>query len=714
MALEVLRGRSATVASDQFALAVTMHEVLAGKRPFAGQTWAELAQAIERGAIAPLRSVPGWLDAAIRRSLAADPARRFPSLAALADHLAERAQRRRPAVWIAGAATAAVLASGVTWFVARGDSPAPAAASCELGATEIAGVWSPLRRDRLTTLDASAAAAIDRWTALWSSERDATCAAARLEAAPTNAARQRCLDQQRAQLAALLDRAATPRVADRARTSTRFDHPELASDGASIADRMLDALAALSPSECRLAAPGTADPLPLDPDRALAVRTVERELPAVRAAIALGDTRPVVEASAALVERARTAGHAPTLAEALLARADTLRANAQLADAALAARDAVAAAERGHDDQTAARAWVARVMLAGDRRDLAAAEDLAEMAAAAIDRAGAPPRLVAQLLRLRALVAYNRGRLDEVRTLLAEARAKLVAISGERSVEVAAIESSLGSTARAAGDLDIAEQHHRNALAIDRALRGDRHPDIARDLHNIAGVLRLRGDLDRAFATYHEALTLEIAMRGAHSVEAGLTYNSLALVKMARRDWAGARVDLELARAILDTAGHGDRAFAEHNLGLVAAATGDHRAALDHYQRAATIYHATIGEEALAPIRLHLDRARSLARRQAIEAARTDARRALDAAKRADIPWIAEDAQAFLDGTPVLARADRNPPARISVEPPPPSERPVTQPQLAAEPKPPDPPPVLPDRRRPPRDVGTYGSSQGW
>jgi hypothetical protein len=96
---------------------------------------------------------------------------------------------------------------------------------------------------------------------------------------------------------------------------------------------------------------------------------------------------------------------------------------------------------------------------------------------------------------LRALVAYNRGRLDEVRGQLAEGTHELVALSGERSVDVAGIESSLGSTARAAGDLDVAEQHHRNALAVDRALRGERHPDIARDLHNLAGVLRLRGDL---------------------------------------------------------------------------------------------------------------------------------------------------------------------------------------------------------------------------
>ena len=713
MAPELLRGGAASAASDQFGFGVTAYEMLAGKRPFVGQTWAELSRAVERGSPAPLRSVPAWLDAAIRRCLAVDPGRRFSSLAALAELLAERSQRRRP-MWIAGAAAAAVLASGATWLASRGGSPA-ATAGCELGATEIASVWNPQLRGELVGLGAPTIAAIDRWTSLWATEHDTTCVV--VEPAAKLAARQRCLEHHRTELAAVLDRASLDRSRSRPRSvpgsstvSPRFDATDASSSGgAAIADRMIDALAGMSPAECRVATPGTADPLPLDPDRATAVREVERDLPAVRAAIALGDARPVIEISAALVERARTSGHAPVLAEALLVRADALRATAQLAEAAIAARDAVASAERGHDDQTAARAWIARVTIAGDRRDLAAAEDLAAIAGGAIDRAGAPPRLIAQLLRLRALVAYNRGQLDEVRTLLVDARSRFAGLAGERSVDVAAVESSLGSTARAAGDLDAAERHHRTALAIDRELRGERHPDIARDLHNIAGVLRLRGKLDGAFATYNAALAIEVATRGERSVEAGLTHNSLGLVKMARRDWAGARVELELALEALAGAGHGDRAFAEHNLGLVAAATGNHLDALDHYRRAGVIYAATIGEHAIAPIRLHLDRARSLAARSGLEPARAGARRALDAAKRADIPWIVDDAQAFLDGNPSIAQVSRRPAVEISVDPSTAPDRPITQPERASEPPPPD-----GARPRPRRDVGTYGSSQGW
>ncbi|MEO8702017.1 MAG: serine/threonine-protein kinase [Kofleriaceae bacterium] len=669
MAPEVLRGGSATPASDQFGLGVTAYEILAGRRPFAGTSWAELSHLIERGVVAPLRDVPGWFDAAIRRCLAADPARRHASLEALAALVGDRAQRRRP-MWIAGAAAAAIVASGATWMVVSSRVEPTAGASCAVGATEIAQIWNAGTR---TGFDVPTLAALDGWTTQWARERDATCALP-LEPAKL-AARQRCLDHQRGELAALL-----------AATGDR--------------SKMIDALATLAPADCRTALPGTADALPADLARAAAAREVGRGLPAIRAAIALGHAPPTAAASAALVERATASGHAPTLAEALLAHAETLRATSQLPAAAVAARDAAAAAERGHDDETAARAWLARITIAGDRRDLADFDDLAAIALAAIDRAGAPPRLVAQLLRGRALVAYNRGQLGEARTLLDDARRRFAEISGERSLDVATIESALGSTARAAGALDDAERHHRAALAIDRALRGDKHPDIARDLHNLAGVLRLRGDLDGAEPMYRDALAIEIATRGERSVEAGITHNSLGLVRMARGDWTGARTELEQASTLLAAAGHGDRVFAEHNLGIVAAGLGDHVAALAHYDAAAAIYAVTIGNDASGPIRLHLDRARSLLARGELVAARDEARRAAGDARAAGFEWIAADADAVLAGKRI-AFAGQRAPIDTVVEPAPRTDRPKQPAKPAA--------PV-----QPVRDIGTYGSSQGF
>ncbi len=688
MAPEVLRGAAADPASDQFSFGVAAYEVLAGKRPFGGTTWAALLAAIEDTSVPSVRGVPAWLDDVIRRCLSVAPADRFPSMAALADHLAARATRRRPTTWLVGAAAAAVMASGVTWIAVRRE---PAAASCDVGAADLAGVWNPQIRGALAPLGATALASLDGWASQWVLERDAGCRAAITAPAPVSAARDRCLDQRKAELAAMVGRLRT-------------------NNG--LGDRVVDALAQLaSPAECRAVLPGGADPLPLDPAKATAARRVQDELPAARAAIALGDARPVLAATAELVQRARDTGHAPTLADALIVRAEALRATSELSAASTAAVDAVAAAERGHDDLLAARAWVVRVATAGDRRDLAAAQDAGSIAAAAVERAGSPPQLAAMVLRQRGLIAYNRGLLDEARTLLTDARLAFIALSGKGSIDVATTESALGSVARAAGDLDAAETWHRSAYAIDRTQRTSRHPDLARDLHNIAGVLRLRGKLDDAAATYHEALAIEEATRGPTSVEAGLTRNSLGLVHMARKDWEHARQELTRARDILTAAGHGDRAFAHHNLGLVEANIGDHRLALTHYARAATAYHDTIGDDTGPAIRLMLDRGRAMLAIDNNDGAGTVlVAKARDAATAIPITWIVTEADALLvRGGREIKRPVRPVAVEVSVEPP--IRGTAATPPAAAD-RTPDPGP--PEPPQPKRDVGVYGSTQSW
>ena len=106
---------------------------------------------------------------------------------------------------------------------------------------------------------------IERWTATWARERDATCVAARTEPAATIAARSRCLDQRRTELGLLL-----------ARIGSAPDEPS-----ASIGD----ALAVLpSPGECRAVVAGAADPRPLAPRDAQLVTEVDAALPSIRVA----------------------------------------------------------------------------------------------------------------------------------------------------------------------------------------------------------------------------------------------------------------------------------------------------------------------------------------------------------------------------------------------------------------------------------------------
>jgi eukaryotic-like serine/threonine-protein kinase len=655
MAPEVLRGSPADAASDQFSFGVLAYELLAGKRPFEGATWTDLLRAIEHHDVRAIPDVPSWLDALVQRCIAVDPARRHRSLAVVADTLADRLSRKRPISWLAAVTTVGLLASGLTWWVAR-ERAQHADSYDEDG---LAMVWDAPQRASLVQsgVTATTIAGIDRWVDAWNRERDSAREGVKHENVDHVAARRRCLLQRRDELDALLRSAAKA------------------------PDQLLDAVAALPPpNECRKA---DADPLPAD-NRAVIATEVLDKLPEARAQIALGKPAPDVQQ---LVARAKQSGHAPTLAEALLVEADGLRLADRGSEAALAARDAVAAAERGHADLLRARAWLTRVAIAGEQRDLADAEDLGAIAQATIDRIGAP-HLAASLARLRGLIAYNRGRLDEARAFLLDARQQFLALgreivvdagrdavgemrrataapNPERTLDIAAVDSALGSVARAAGDLDEAERRHRSVLALDRELRGTNHRDIARDLHNIAGVLRLRGNLVDALATYREALAVEVATQGERSIAAALTHNSIGLVELERKDFAAANTDFELARELLTAANHGDRAFAEHNLGLVAQAQGKHAAALAHFNAAAEIYKATIGLTAPAAARLVDDRARSEA---------------------------------------LISRA-------VAKPKPPPKPPQVAQPQGSPKPEPPKPVPAKPE---PKRDVGVYGSAQSW
>ena len=99
--------------SDQFSFCVALYEALHGLRPFVGDSSADLVSAIRTGQPRrpPLERrgdarLPGWLERAVLRGLAADPQARWPSMQALLAVLglereARMARLRRRALWIA-------------------------------------------------------------------------------------------------------------------------------------------------------------------------------------------------------------------------------------------------------------------------------------------------------------------------------------------------------------------------------------------------------------------------------------------------------------------------------------------------------------------------------------------------------------------------------------------------------------------------------------
>jgi serine/threonine-protein kinase len=95
MAPEQLAGEPVAQSSDQFGLAVTLAELVTGRRPFTGETpWATM-EAIRTGA-ADLDGLEPDVAALVRRALAVDPAARFGSIDELRQALAVIQRSRSP------------------------------------------------------------------------------------------------------------------------------------------------------------------------------------------------------------------------------------------------------------------------------------------------------------------------------------------------------------------------------------------------------------------------------------------------------------------------------------------------------------------------------------------------------------------------------------------------------------------------------------------
>jgi predicted Ser/Thr protein kinase len=198
MAPEQLNGE-ASAASDQFALCVTAWEALYAKRPFTGKSLGELERAVRAGPPPDpkTRDVPAHVRKAIRRGLAADPAARHPSIAALITALSPR--RRR---WPYAVALGALAIGGAAAFFALREDAVNPEAACE----QITGppTQSPgLAKIALPAVRRSAEDKVSHYAVAWTRlAHDACLAHARRELSdPLYATTTRCLARRAATFA---------------------------------------------------------------------------------------------------------------------------------------------------------------------------------------------------------------------------------------------------------------------------------------------------------------------------------------------------------------------------------------------------------------------------------------------------------------------------------------------------------------------------------
>jgi len=125
MAPEQLRGAPATPASDQYALAAVLYEMLAGRPPYVATTPVGLAEE-QTNPPPPIDGAPAALDGVVRRGLATDPERRYPSVEGFASALAVVLDSALTE--IAGVPIAAVRAGAVAAATPAVAAVSPAAA----------------------------------------------------------------------------------------------------------------------------------------------------------------------------------------------------------------------------------------------------------------------------------------------------------------------------------------------------------------------------------------------------------------------------------------------------------------------------------------------------------------------------------------------------------------------------------------------------------
>lgn len=534
MAPEQLRGHRIDASADQFAYCVALYEALFGRRPFVGQTVAELAEAIGRGLPANPdtrhhipRAIIGLLRVGLRSRCSARHRNMDEVVAGLTAH---SWTRRAPLA----AGFVAMAGMSVAYGAAASDTP-----SCVAKATDL-DVWNGERRAEILDLGASGGEELDergrwlverldgyadRWTEHYAHSCEATVE--RHEAtAETMERRMACLHRARQQFASHL-----AQITD--------------SDGAALvhAGQLVESLDPLQPCASSFALPD-APPASIRPQ----VQRVRGQLARARSLIVTADFGAAVDASAEAFASAQALGYQPLVAHAAhrLANAafdveDFERALAMDAEAfriataidndSLAAKSAAGLActhaEFGPSGGASvawgevATAIAVRVEVGSD--ELAAAHRCLGLALA---RGGEVERGVEQLRRA---VDYERdspefAEIAEARTRLAllmplvqtgellearqhadEAVALLESAAGRASPLVIRANAARATVMVQQDDTAAAERAFRELIPVWRELVGPQSLDIATSHANLGDLLYRDDRFDEAIAEFKEA-----------------------------------------------------------------------------------------------------------------------------------------------------------------------------------------------------------------
>jgi len=588
MAPELLEGGKASIASDQFAFCVTMHEVLYGIRPFVGVDARALTVAIRRGEIPPAPqniTIPPRARRALVRGLAHDPGERFPSMRALIHEL--RPRRGASTKLGLGLVAGSGLVVGAAAFALA--SPEPSA--CTAFAGELDEVYDSRTRERIRAAFAesdlpyakassrSTLEGLDAYAEQWIEGATDTCHASEQgeQSGDTLDLRMRCFNHAAQGLAAMVELFESPQ------------ETHIESGGELV--EALPNLSLCSDTEAleRLSV------LPTDPAEAAEAETLGPVLSLAHARTLVSDLDGAWELLERHSQALQTASYPPILVRTLRVRARVLLGRRDLEGARVASlrahqlavehrldRDAsrtatflgklasktgsaqeaqrwfdlaLALAEAAESNQLQAFALTNASRFYADRGELDRAVDAARRALELIegDETYPPTSRAGVLLAYSDRVFTRDGGGDDGLAQLQEAQRILLTVHGDSHPAIGGVERALQVRASRRGDYQASFRHGREALRIVIAVDGERSPKAIAAAVNMAIALKELGryedaaaSLQRADGLLGEGLAYGPALRVPILANLGGV-----MLGLGKND--AARVALSRARALLDT-----------------------------------------------------------------------------------------------------------------------------------------------------------------
>lgn len=556
MAPEQIAGGPASIASDQFAFAITAWEVLTGRRP---------ARGTEQGPVLDDEGsarVPVWLRRVLARSMAIEPAERWPSMDALVAALERRGGRRRKMVLgVLGVASVVTAAT----FLASDSDP------CTDADAPIAEHWNDTHRQRLRdafteTKLGYAAAAQRHVVAGFDAYRDEWSAAAR----------RAC------------DTAASGRWSD-----TMADRAQLCLATASSQLRASVSVLAAADEALVRRATAMVDDLPavescLDPEVLMAqvappdeaivdrVRGEKDRIADAQAAYWAGREEQAATLADEAIEAAEVLGWEPLLAEATFLRAHIYDQVRDLDRAREMYRDAYFLAGRLGYDRVAAQA-ASELVSMFEPQQLDRAHEWARHARMAIRRSPGNERYATRVSQYVAWAAMEADELTQAADAADRGHAEAVDSFGPQSEQAGHALAIGGIVAMQRGDHEEALRRLRDALALVERHKPPGHPTLARLLNNMGIVARKAKSLDEAAGYFERSLAAKVDLYGEQHPSVATGYNGLGLLHADRGKFELAREALERSLAIREgllPAEHTDIWNTRDNLAFVAVYAG--------------------------------------------------------------------------------------------------------------------------------------------